>query len=523
MVSGVAGIDTNTVSQWAPSTGTVRREPLLRQQPGWHRPELPPKPKLSTPARMMTWILVSALCVLACWAVLAASVGGLRDGFATIGTRSGPNVQAAAHLYYDLADMDGQAANVLLIGDETNLAETSASAYKAYEKDQADANAQLEVIGSGIDAIPGAPTLFVSIENSLSQYSQDVSQAMYIDAQDHGQSAAQPPAAALAEYQTATALMHGTSSGVLVQAQSLINEDQSTVNDTYNSAFGTIGQLRLWGTLLGLLMLIVLVVVQSKLARTFNRRVNPLLALSTVFTLIFGILLLSALGTAHSNYVVQKADAFDSVIALWQEQAVSADMNASESRWLLDFAGTSDQSAAAEAGEQTLFDAEAQQVVGRATQAESGADYAHDLESAATSVARGQDIASTGLSLGYLSTELSNLTFPGESGAATSALSAYAVYIQADVQLRLDAQAGGPRSVALATAVTYDTGQSNQNFTTYVADVNATLQINLTAFNAATTAGENGLGPWLWMPVVWALLMAGLIVLGFLPRLREYR
>jgi hypothetical protein len=523
MVSGVAGIDTNTASQWTPSAGTARREPLPQQELGWRRPELPAQPKLSTPARMMTWIVVSALCILACWAVLAANIGGLRDGFGTIGTQSGPNVEAAANLYYDLADMDGQAANVLLIGDETNLDETSSGAYKAYEKDQADANVQLEAIGSGINAIPGASTLFVSIENGLSQYSQDVSQAMYIDAQDHGQSAAQPPAAALAEYQAATALMHDTATGVLGQAQSLINKDQGTVNDTYNSAFDTIGQLRLWGTLLGLLMLIVLVVVQRKLARTFKRRVNPLLALSTVFTLIFGILLLSALGTAHSNYVVQKADAFDSVIALWQEQAVSADMNASESRWLLDFAGTSDQSAAGVADEQKLFDAEAQQVAGRATQSESGADYAHDLGSVASSVTDGETITSTGLSVGYLPTELSNVTFPGEQAAAASAFTAYATYIQDDVQLRLDAQAGGPRSVSLAAAVNFDTGQSNQDFTKYVSAVNATLQINVTAFNAATTAGQNGLGPWLWMPVVWALLMAGLIVLGFLPRLREYR
>lgn len=519
MVSDVVGIDTDTASQWTPSTGTVRREPFLPEQ----QLEVRRKLKLSTPTRMMTWILVSILAVLACWAVLASSLGGLRNGFGTIGTQSGPNVEAAAHLYYDLADMDGQAANMLLIGDETNLAETSALAYKAYENDRADANAQLEAIGSGIDAIPGASTLFVSIENSLSQYSQDVSQAMYIDAQDHGQSAAQPPAAALAEYQTATALMNGTSSGVLVQAQSLINEDQGTVNGTYYSAFGTIGQLRLWGTLLILLMLVVLLVVQSKLARTFKRRVNPLLALSTVITLIFGVLMLSALSTAHSDYVVQKADAFDSVIALWQDQAVSADMNASESRWLLDFAGTSDQSIAAENEEQTLFDTDANLVAGRPGEAEAGAIYAKDLAMTAPNVAEGETIGSTGLTSGFLPTELANVTFPGEQGAATSAFSAYAAYIQDDVQLRLLAQAGGSRSVSLASAVSFDTGKSNQDFTTYVSDVNATLQINLTAFNAATTAGENALGPWLWLPVVWALLMAGLIVLGFLPRLREYR
>jgi hypothetical protein len=265
---------------------------------------------LSTPARMMTWMALPIVCILACWGVLAGDLGGLRDGFQTIGAQSGPNVEASGHLYYDLADMDGQVANILLIGDKTGLSETRDQAFKAYQSDQADADDQLELIGSGIDAIQGGASAYIAIENGLSRYALDVDQAMYIDGQLHGQQPAVPPAVALAEYQQATALMHAPGTGVLPEAHALLVADQNTVDATAGSSFGTIGQLRIWGVVLILLVLLVLLAVQRNLARTFKRRVNPLLALGTILTLIFGVLLLSALGSAHDSYVVQKENSF---------------------------------------------------------------------------------------------------------------------------------------------------------------------------------------------------------------------
>ena len=479
------------------------------------------KPRLRSTTVLLLWMAALAACVLALWAVPAAKVGTVRGGFGAIGSGSGPGATAAAHLCDDLADMDGRAATMLLIGDGTTLPQTRAGADQAYAGDLADADRQLELLGSGIGAIPGGAGSFVAVENQLNQYSQDIAQALYVDDQVHGQAPAAPPAQALARYQDGSALMNRSGTGLLADGRNLLAEAQGSVQARYDGAFATIGQLRLWTILLTVLVVLALLAVQAGLSRRFKRRINPPLALATVGAVIFGVLLTSALDSAHSDYVRQKADAYDSIIALWQSRTAAAEMNASQSRYLLDAGGTG---LAAQNGvpvEQAAFDAAAQQTV-----AETGAAddlYRTDVDAQSTRLqneaGEGSRLTPDDVEDGYLGRELANLTFPGEENAAVAAFQAYDRFIDDDANYRDLIARSGPH----VDAAQYATAVVDRDYATYLADLDGAIAINQQQFAAAADHGGRGLGPWLWMPAGWALATAGLVLLGFLPRLREYR
>jgi len=73
-------------------------------------------------------ILAVALC-----AALVIAVRSARGGLDLIGHHSGPVVVATSDLYYELSEMDTQVANVLLVGDRTDLDVTRAGALERYE------------------------------------------------------------------------------------------------------------------------------------------------------------------------------------------------------------------------------------------------------------------------------------------------------------------------------------------------------------------------------------------------------
>jgi len=99
---------------------------------------------------------------------------------------------------------------------------------------------------------------------------------------------------------------------------------------------------------------------------------------------------------------------------------------------------------------------------------------------------------------------------------------AYQAYETADRVLRADADAGN-----LNTAIVFDTGaapdQSDGIYANYLAKLQAVTTVNVNAFNAATGTALNDLGLWTFIPIIAALLILGLAVLGVRPRLAEYQ
>ncbi|HET9170825.1 MAG TPA: hypothetical protein VFN97_15415 [Actinospica sp.] len=418
-----------------------------------------------TPGRLLVWIAVPVLGVLACGLLLAACVGGLRDGLGLVGSREEPEVVAASRLSFDLQSMDGHVADLLLIGDATGLAENRADAYQKFESDQSDADSQLELLGSGIDTIPDGPATYVSIENQLSQYTQYVSYAMYIDDQTHGQPAGQPPAAALQAYDHGSTLMNQDVSGILAQAEFLYTAEQLAESAPVGSGDATILHLQIACGLLIALIVIRLLLTQRHLSRAFRRTVNPLLGLATVVALIFGVLLFSALGAAKSAYGAQDLTGPDSVSTLWQARATAAGMHAAESRWVLD-----------------------------------GRDPAQQQD-----FGTGQKWITA---------------VPQFPVSVTAALNSY---IESEQTLQTLVQGAGTREAYTRALVAYETGPATAAYARFDAALSTVIAADLKRFSLATARGQDGLVTWLWLPWLWMAAVVALVLLAFAPRLREYR
>lgn len=421
-----------------------------------------------TPVRLLTLIAVPVLCVLAFWAVLTATVGGVRGGYAA-GDGSRAAVAAAGQLSYDLADMGGKAAEILLVGDGSGLPQGHAALYQAYENDEADANSRLALVGPGLDGVPGGSAAFVAVENGLDRYSQDVVEAFYLDGLDRGQAPDQPPAAALADYQSGTAIMHGSGTGLLAEADALLADEEAASNTGYDARLGTLDRMRVTAVGLTALVLLALIAAQVRLARKFHRRTNPALAACTAATVIFGVLLFSALDAALDGYGTQRADALGATAVLWRDEIDGADMKASEARWLLDLGSTTPAGFEGVSAERALFESDQGRIV--------------------------------------------------TSGTARSA---YSAYVADDGELQTLA-ADGAKSTELSAATVFYTGQIDRDFAKYSSALNKDASADYGLARAAGSRGSAGLLPWLWMPSIWAVLAFALILGGIVPRLLEYQ
>jgi hypothetical protein len=439
--------------------------------------------RISTPARLWTGIVAPIVLVLVAWLVLSGELSGLRAGFGAIGTGTGPGVEASARLAYDLADVDDQVSNMLLVGDQAGLGETRAAAYTAYQQDLLDANASLERIGSGIAAVPGGPQLFIEIENGLSDYRQDVDEALYIDSQVHGRDPAQPPSSALATYGHADNVMYQSGTGILARANQLVSAEQATIAAASLSDLDLATRLISLGIVLPALVLLVLVFVQRGLRRHFKRRANPALFVATVLTAAFTIGLGVQVHAAHDDYVTQNSAATGPVIELWQVQADAARMRTADAHWLLDLG-------AGEYGSGQTYGAAASDEEGFKAQEQSIQDLHLEI-------------------------------FPDGDPAGAGVQKAYAAFVADDTTLRTLA---GQTSIGeLGRPVGFDLGVARTDFENYIAASRGALAGKESAFSAALVSGRTALDAWQWLPAVWAPLIALLVLSGFGPRLREYR
>ena len=96
-------------------------------------------------------------------------------------------------------------------------------------------------------------------------------------------------------------------------------------------------------------------------------------------------------------------------------------------------------------------------------------------------------------------------------------------YLDDDVELTNSLLNGGTSATQLSAAVSYDAGPSDAAYAKFDAGLAQIIGVDQQAFAAATAKGENGLVTWLWLPWLWMVATIALIVLGFAPRLREYR
>lgn len=230
----------------------------------------------------------------------------------------------------------------------------------------------------------------------------------------------------------------------------------------------------------------------------------PALAAATVAGLALMIAGATALSAEVGQLRLAKVEAFNSILALTQAQAVSYDANADESRFLVDIgrAAFCQQSFLTKSDELSTCRA-----VGIF-------QYDAALAKAIDAYRANHSDISFG---GYIGAEFRNITIPGERAAAQRTLLAYQVYEHDDRHIRTLNRAGN-HSGAIAFDTSYATGNSNWAFEQYTNALASVMAINQHAFNAAIQAGRQGVRGWTGaIPAAGVALIVLLVLVGVRP------
>ncbi|MEV6066308.1 hypothetical protein AB0L82_07140 [Nocardia sp. NPDC052001] len=462
------------------------------------RDRLPDRADIPAWIRYLT--IPAALFIVLTSVFLAGNTGSTRDGIEVIGHRTAPAVAATEDLYFAMADMDAQLANILLAGNDSSLAAVRSAALTGYEQRRLQADADLQqamTIVTGTDAA----TAIRELLDRFGRYVALAADAVQLTDLDSGP-AGKPSERTLVAYRAATGLVPD----LLTRAQRLADTNGAVLENSYRAAEHTTVTARVRIVLLGALALVTLIGLQILLRVSMRRRVNPALAAATAITAALLIGGYAGNATAAQQLTIAKGDAFDSLLALRQARAVGYSANADESRYLLDPDHAAAHQQAYFEASQRLTDIPAHGVD----------DYAATLDSAVAAYRRTGEVWMNPGS--FFGKELRNITFPGERDAATAALVAYLAYQHDDHDIRALSHTDPRAAIALCT------GRSNADFTTYDTALVATIDINQRAFDAAIDRAEAALAGWNnWLPLGGATAILVLIGLGVRPRLAEYR
>jgi CHASE3 domain sensor protein len=437
--------------------------------------------------------------------VLAASASSVRDGINVIGRQTAPQVIATEDFYFALSDMDAQLTNVLLAGDDPDLAEVRTTGLQTFEQRRLQANADLQqaAIIAGTDAT--AQRNIGDVLNQMGAYQALAARTIALN-DSEGSPAGRPSQAVLALHRQATDLMAET----LRTSRRLTDANSTLLDRSYEDKRGATVTARWWLAILGGLLVVTLVGLQVALRVRMRRRINPALVLATVLAggLTIGG---SGLMAAESEYLrAARKDAFASILALRQAQAVSYDANADESRYLVDperarqyqraFLDKSELLAGVGAGDVGRYDAALAEAL----------DAYH---------ADNSDVRFSG----FYGIGMNNITFVGEREAAENVMATFQVYQRDDRTIRAMVERGDLEG-AIAFCTEVSPGTSNYNFYAYDDALTAWLDLNESAFDTFIADGESAVRSWTALiPYAGAALIVLLVSVGVWPRLAEYR
>jgi len=464
----------------------------------------PPREAVLTKTRIRTLALGVVVILAALVVLLTVEARHERTGLELIGQKTAPVVVASSDLYFEFNDMDAQLANVLLVGNETDLGFTRAEALKIYAQRRQQVSKSLQQAASTAAADPGAARAVRAILDALGRYETLGAQMILLDEQD-SHPAGKPSPATLAKYRQATDLL---STVVLPAAQGLIDRNSQILESTYETQRARTLTVRTWVIIIGIVLLAALIVLQGYTLRRFHRLLNPFLALATLIAV--GLSISGATLISHeAEYLrVAKKDSFDSVLALNKARAVSYDANADESRYLVD-------QKRASRYEKSFF-AKTQQLVDM-----NGATlhtFDPRLADALNRYRKNNDnLAWTG----FYGTAFRNITFVGERARAEHTITTYQTYQVDDRRIRQLATSGHLRA-AIAFCTSYDPGNSNYHFGLYDTALSSWIDINQGWFDRSIRDGEGELAGWTVIPVVTGLAILGLLLLGLRRRVAEY-
>jgi hypothetical protein len=393
-----------------------------------------------------------------------------------------------------LADMDANAANYLLGALNQN-----AQADAAFETDRSSVAQSLITAAQNITYGDAERKPIHTIDDQLGSYFELIGKARMA----HGQ---RDDATAIGAYRDATTLM---ATKILPAARDLDNANFTQLNQAYDTERASAGGAAALVSVTGLLLVGMLVAIQIILLRRTRRLLNlPLLA-ATLIALVFLLRLVAILGGERDQVHSAKADAFDSLHALWQARAVANDAHGDESRYLLDAerSGTYQNSFTSKSAQLATYPAG--QNAPKVAQA-AGPDPSHvDLNRLPAGFK------------GYLADELRNITYSGEKQAALSTLLTFGQFVDIEQKIR-DLERLTLHQQAVAQVIGYSQNQSNGAFKQFDDALGKTVDINQQAFDQAIEQAFSLISGVEYISLAVVLAISVLAVIGTYPRIAEY-
>lgn len=441
-------------------TATVVQSAPTNPQP----PSTGAHPSRPTPARvqLITASLIAA--ALALLAVTAASFIQARSQADTVNSRARTAAQAG-DLYFALADLDSEAARLVLLGDGDFQTVSGAydgnqlSALIAYNDRTAQVDTDLQAL-----AADGASS--TAIAAGVTQYRSIADASIGLD-EFPGAPAGQPLGTSIGFYSRATTMMQDV---VLPAASQLRNQTAAEASQAADSAH-TWAIVGLIGTLvLGVLAVLVLVRAQRRFTVMFRRTVNPALFAATLVAA--ALLIGAAIGLASTAQ--DASDSGSRLAAYLQVVVTRADS--------YDVDGTAVRSVLMpDAFNSAQVDPKEQIVDG-------------------------------------------DLTKLGSAGGAAAAIwSKSSKGPVADYQTILNAVAGGDTAQALTVETGTARGDAAFDFYNYDQSLQTLGTERLADFQSAASGLSSDVSPWLYWPWILAGVTLLLIAVAVRPRLAEYR
>ena len=232
-----------------------------------------------TPTRLRLIATGLTLAILALLAVTAASFFEARARASTVTSRSRTATQAG-DLYFALADLDAEAARLVLLGDG-DLTPGGGE----YDGDQLSAliafNTRTAQVDSDLQALAADGAASTAIAAEVTSYRSIADAAIGLD-QFPGSPAGRPLPTAIGFYGRAETLMHA----VALPAAAQLRDETAAASTQAASAARTWALAGLIGTLvLGVPAVLVLFRAQRRLSAIFHRTLNPALLVATAVTI----------------------------------------------------------------------------------------------------------------------------------------------------------------------------------------------------------------------------------------------
>lgn len=412
------------------------------------------------------------VCTALLLSVTVAAMTAARDGASTVAARAA-SASEASDLYFALADLDTEAARLVLLGGGVPPGGTTATfggnqltALIAYNQRDAQIDGDLAMLAASEQ--PGDAAAVTQLAQDITSYRGIASAAVAMDVSadnNAGAPAGVPLTAAVGYYSRATSIMQGQ---ILPEARALNTQKAAQLADASHSAklAGVLGAIG--AGVFGLLAVAVTLAAHRRTAAWFRRRINPGLVLAALLSAGLGIGATAALASSASD----SSDAgsrFASYLAVTYAQTDS---------------------------------------------------YTADGDAVRFLVLPGTDSKTTTEAVDTVAGELRAL---GPDPLAREAATRWQKAGNGDILAIVADAKAGRTAQALARDTGIGRGDEAFDFSYYDLALSSLADQRLASFQAASAADGSALADWSWLP--WALALAALAALGIGVRARfaEYR